>query len=248
MAAAGDHLPGMAAHVENVAVADPPHGFRDAVPRIVERLAQRRESVGHLAAGTVIAVEFRPAVEIVGQLPRHRDMALQPFRIGHPQRRAVAFDEPSGKAHVVGMEMGADHADDRRVADHPGQHLVPDLLRPVDVVAGIDDRPAVAVDQQPQIDVIERERQRHPHPVDAGHDLEGFAVLEPPERVVWLIEHGASYRGAPSQRQYGSRKSFTMPTIRPESSSWGKWPRPSIISIRARGTARPMLSSCDGSP
>jgi hypothetical protein len=40
--------------------------------------------------------------------------------------------------------------------------------------AGIDDGPARAVFEQPEVDVVERERQRHAQPVDAGRNLEDF--------------------------------------------------------------------------
>ena len=39
-------------------------------------------------------------------------------------------------------------------------------------IAAIDLRPAVAVREQPQIDVVEGERQRHAQPADAARDLD----------------------------------------------------------------------------
>ena len=52
------------------------------------------------------------------------------------------------------------------------------LPKPARVVgreAAIDDRQAIAVLEQPEIDVIERERQRHAQPMHAGGDFARLA-------------------------------------------------------------------------
>ena len=83
------------------------------------------------------------------------------------------------------MEMG--HDDPRHGS--PLQPLSEDPLpggaRGVEAEARIDDGPAVAVREQPQIDVLGREGQAHAHPVQAGCDLQRGAVRRAfGERVV----------------------------------------------------------------
>ena len=56
-----------------------------------------------------------------------------------------------------------------------GEHLLPGRARGVVGDAAVDDGPALAavdaVAQQPQVDVVQRERQRHAQPAHAGRDL-----------------------------------------------------------------------------
>jgi hypothetical protein len=51
-----------------------------------------------------------------------------------------------------------------------GKDLVPLRARRLVGEARVDDRPALAVFQQPKVDVIERERQGHAQPVHARRD------------------------------------------------------------------------------
>jgi hypothetical protein len=51
----------------------------------------------------------------------------------------------------------------------------PALLDRIEREAGIDDRPAGAILEQPEVDVVEREGQRHPQPVDPGRNGEDLA-------------------------------------------------------------------------
>jgi len=66
------------------------------------------------------------------------------------------------------------------------EHGVPAFLHCVEGKAGIDDRPAAVVFEQPEIDVVQRERKRHPQPVDAGGNFENFAGSRwRGKRVIW---------------------------------------------------------------
>jgi hypothetical protein len=59
---------------------------------------------------------------------------------------------------------------DRPTAKPRGENLVPMRRRLLSGEAAIDDGPAGAVLEQPQIDVVEREGQRHAQPADPRRD------------------------------------------------------------------------------
>ena len=80
---------------------------------------------------------------------------------------------------MVGVHVGDDHAQHRQAVELVGEHLLPRRHRRRVGDAAIDDRPALdavlPVAQQPQVDVVERERQQHAHPAHARRDLERLA-------------------------------------------------------------------------
>ena len=55
------------------------------------------------------------------------------------------------------------------------------------VHAGVDQRPAALFFDRPQIDVVERKRQRHADPANAGCHLAGLPVLEGRQRVAQTV-------------------------------------------------------------
>jgi hypothetical protein len=93
------------------------------------------------------------------------------FAQRHPKVGAPALAQPAGQANMVGMKMGRDHALDRLAAEPGSKDHLPQFARLRRVDAGVDDGPAVLFLDQPQIDVVELEGQRHPQPVDAGRDV-----------------------------------------------------------------------------
>jgi hypothetical protein len=96
---------------------------------------------------------------------------MLPFALGGPQLDAEPLGEPAGEAHVIGMEMGADEPRHRAAVERRRQQPLPQTLGLLVVDAGIDDRPAGAVVDQPEIDVVEREGQRHAQPAHARRHL-----------------------------------------------------------------------------
>ena len=90
-----------------------------------------------------------------------------------------------GQAEVIGVEMGDDDGRDRaRSARQAGQRVAPMLARGRVAKSGVDDDAPGAVVQQPQVDVIQREWQRHAQPVHAGgHGLEAGRRGRGVERV-----------------------------------------------------------------
>src|SRR5262249_30516970 len=68
------------------------------------------------------------------------------------------------------MKVRHEHAPHRAAAEVRGEDALPQGARVVEADARVDDGPAVAVIQEPQIDVIELERQGHAQPGDPGSD------------------------------------------------------------------------------
>src|SRR5260221_2773531 len=78
---------------------------------------------------------------------------------------------------MVGVIVGHDdvlHAPPRHDAV---EMPLPERPRGFHAEAAVDQREAVAVGEDPQVDVVERERQRHANPPDAVADAERFPGL-----------------------------------------------------------------------
>jgi hypothetical protein len=97
------------------------------------------------------------------------------FEPAHPQRRAEFAADPTGQAHVVGMHVRADHARDRLALERLVENLAPIFARLFERDAGVDNGPAFAVLDQPEIDRLQHERQRHANPMHAGRNLARLA-------------------------------------------------------------------------
>ena len=91
----------------------------------------------------------------------HR-MSGQEFARRHPQLRTGFVHQPGRQTEVVRMKMGDDQAPHRGVQRR--QQFLPDSAHAIAREARVDDRPSVPVTQQPEVDVIELERQRHTQP------------------------------------------------------------------------------------
>src|SRR5262249_24336200 len=68
------------------------------------------------------------------------------------------------------MKMSHEDPLDRAAAEMRRKDALPQRARIVEADARVDDGPARAVLEQPQVDVVELERQRHAQPVDSGSD------------------------------------------------------------------------------
>ena len=80
---------------------------------------------------------------------------------------------------MVRMEMGADDPGDRPSRQRTGEHRLPGIPRGRHVEAGVDDRDALAIVQQPQIDMVERAGHRRARPADAVGQLQHRAIIRP---------------------------------------------------------------------
>ncbi len=99
------------------------------------------------------------------------DMGGQVFALRHPQGSASFSFEPGSEAKMIRVKMGDDLA-----FQYPSrQRRLPGSFHSVERDAGIDRSKTVGVLQQPQVDVVECERQGHAQPKDTGSYRQGVA-------------------------------------------------------------------------
>ena len=140
--------------------------------------AQRRHEPGIVIAALAKPCESLradPVTAIVvvaergpGVVPRARQLRGHVFRLRAPEIDAPALGEPPSVPKMIGMEVRRDHADDQLVRED----ALPQRARVGQAEARVDDGKAIAVVEQPQVDVVQRERQRHAQPPDSGSDGE----------------------------------------------------------------------------
>ncbi|MNE23308.1 hypothetical protein D3C80_1165560 [compost metagenome] len=120
------------------------------------------------AAIEVHALDGRLAIGVGRQ-----NTAVQVLLTGHPQFAVMQARQPTGHADVVGVHMRHQHPARPVVAQ--GCALAHQRLPGVHggrrVHAGIENRPTLAIAYGPQVDVRQRQRQRHAQPQHTGHDL-----------------------------------------------------------------------------
>ena len=75
-----------------------------------------------------------------------------------------AFDQPTGQPDMVGMHMGDNHLIDRLAAHKAVKQVLPMAARAVHIDTCIDNHPAIAIAQQPNINMIQRIGQVHARP------------------------------------------------------------------------------------
>jgi len=105
------------------------------------------------------------------------------------------------KPDVVGVHMGDEDAQNRQAVEFLRENLLPQGFDLVARDAAIDHRPAVAaidmVAQQPQVDVVQRKRQRHAQPPHAGGQFQccaGFGERLAPriDEFLFVRIHGGA--------------------------------------------------------
>jgi hypothetical protein len=98
------------------------------------------------------------------------ELGHEPLRLRAPELDAALLGEPVRVAHVVGVKVRHEDASDRTTAEVRREEALPQGACVVETHAGVHDGPAVAVLEEPEIDVVELEWQRHAQPADAGRD------------------------------------------------------------------------------
>jgi len=111
----------------------------------------------------------RAILDIEDQHARH-----QPACARRPEIGAAAVHYPARHADMVGVMMGGDHASDGFALQGAGEDILPQRHAALRVDAGIDQRPAVALVQRVDIDVIEHHGQRQLQPEHPRRDLGGL--------------------------------------------------------------------------
>ena len=148
---------------------------------------ERRRQFGH-AAAVVVPARAQGRNVILGHPMRAKQFAgridrvtrgtvgdhvrRQEFRLRHGQCRTKASCQPCRIAKMIRMVVRGDDALDGTARERGREMRFPEGSGRGIAVAAIDLGPAVAVGEQPQIDVVESERQRHAQPADAAHDLD----------------------------------------------------------------------------
>src|SRR5204862_643868 len=129
-------------------------------------------------------------------------------------------------------------APDRAPRDASGEDTLPQRARGVVANAAVDECPALAVFEQPEVDVVERKRQRHSQPVHAGRDLQGLTrrrrrgvrILQNGfgGHALWMARGGRSrIRKLPAAKGANSRRLWRRPpqTVR-KRSAFRRWTSP----------------------
>ena len=181
VAVAGDAAPHLAANgdglaIEQACVAGRHRGHQAAVVALAVadllQIARIRHAVAVKVVGQPLAAK---AVDDLAGVARGHVVGA-----AHPQRGGPLLAQPVRQAHVVGVHVGDQHAQDGQAVQLVGKHLRPGGARFGVVDAGVDHRPAVAavdaVAQQPEVDVIQRKGQHHAQPLDARRHADGAAL------------------------------------------------------------------------
>ena len=178
MAAAGDDPPVARADPQRLAVQQPHEADRHRAHHRSEAAPALRGLGGDpllFPAGRTPIGEGLGrgrVADIGGQHPRE-----QPFAAGHPQAHAEPLAKPAREAEMVRMEMGADHPGHRPPGQRACEHRLPSFARGGHVEAAVDQRDAVAIVEDPEIDMVQRARHRRARPADSIGQLDDRARL-----------------------------------------------------------------------
>ena len=96
--------------------------------------------------------------------------------------------------------MGDDYPGDWTAIKRLGKHLFPSRARRIVSNSAINDCPTIPIFQQPEVDMVERERQAHANPAHARRDLKRGAASRQ-SIAKWVGEfgfqwvHGSAFAG-----------------------------------------------------
>ena len=216
VAAADVHPPGVAVDGDGVAGGQGFRLRRQFRQNLAEGVAAPGQGV-QVVTGHAVAAE--EGAEVVADFPVAGRMQLggeRPLAPGHPHRGLEVPRQPAGLTDVVRVVVG----DDDTVDGPPAQGILeggaPDFLGVTGREAGVHQGPAVAVLEQPQIDVVEGERQRKVQPMHAGGHfpaLAGFRGLI--ERVPKRVGHNKTSVAGRRECKRGKSKTTTRSSWRP---------------------------------
>ena len=176
VAAADDDVPAMAADGDGMRMDHAPESGRQRHHALGVAALVAME-VGDAVGRHAVARDMRGARLLALDEVVARGLRAHVLAQRHVERGVPLLAQPAGEADMVGMEMRADHAHHRFALELLGEDLLPERSRVLRIDAGVDDRPAVLLLDQPQVDVVELEGQRHAQPVDAGGDILDVAGL-----------------------------------------------------------------------
>jgi hypothetical protein len=123
----------------------------------------RVEPVAQIELAVGLGVERAGAQRDVG--------AAEIAGLAGQQRQAEALAQPARQPDVVGMEVGHDQPGQAPAGQRAVDERAPDGAGGLITDAGVEDRPALAVLDQVDIDVVQPKRQGNARPQDARRDL-----------------------------------------------------------------------------
>jgi hypothetical protein len=174
----------VAVHHAQIALRDRRHAAHVAFA-LARALGDRRgrKAVAHEEVDGVVGVE---AAEVLARRVRREIL-----RGRHPHRRPGLLHQPPGASHVVGVVMRDHEVLHRLAGEEPAEVLLPQIPRGLHAVSRVDQGEAVAVGEDPEVDVVERERQRHADPPHAVGDRQRLAGLRDAlaEGMRYLVVH-----------------------------------------------------------
>ena len=142
-------------------------GLRQRVNMLAEPAKSRAITLQSVLVKTGSAIKANALIGHVfagigGHSTAHQIIGTRHMEIG-----IKAFDQPTGQPDMVGMHMGDNHLMDRLAAHKAVKQLFPMGARAVHINTCIDNHPAIAIAQQPDIDVVQRIGQIHTRPKNA---------------------------------------------------------------------------------
>ena len=168
----GEGMPPAPADREHVALADGPELLGHGRHELSVVIASVAERVDLSLADAVPAIVVHPLLGVVATHPLEPELRHEPLCLRTPELHAKTTGQPLRIADVVRVEVRHEHANDRSIGEHAGEQLLPQITRRGEADARVHDGDAVPVLEEPEVDVVERERQRHPDPLDAWRNLD----------------------------------------------------------------------------
>jgi hypothetical protein len=106
---------------------------------------------------------------------RSHDLAHIKVAAAHPEFATPFQGEPASEAGVIRVQVRRNHPGDGFTVQNVCEDGAPVRLHALIEQACVHDGPAIAVTQQPDVDVIQSARHGHANPEDAVCDLRDFA-------------------------------------------------------------------------
>src|SRR5437899_7456815 len=185
------HAKRAAADRDRIALADAPELARHLGHEARIVIAAPAELHERLGAAAVTPEMREARLEVGRPAAAPGELRVEPLRLRAPELGLPPRREPARVADVVRMEMRDEHATHGPAVEARREDALPQGARVVEPDTRVHDGPAVAVLEQPQVDVVELKRQRHTQPADAGrddHDIGGGGRRGPRASETWAVQ------------------------------------------------------------
>ena len=179
---------------------------RRKTPDVLEiGMPLRDHTLGLLRVESVVAVEFSVMLRLQRARVEVNIPADQIFRFAHIDGHVEPLGDPARHPDVIGMEMGDDNSGQRPV-ETAGEEFFPGRLSLRIPQSGIEQRPAILVVDQVDVDVVETIGKRQSDPKNAWPYLDRDSIWWRGLRIICkAFQNTACYHRATSL-------SFSSPT------------------------------------